>query len=194
MRVADEEKLETARVEPGVHPQLNGSRRRARAPDRSQGRQHLERRLRRALGVPVALVEEQERVSAELEQATAERVRLLEECREGRSSSRPLLPRHPRGPARGVLRHRREAGDVNEVECPVELRATAARDASATTGGSAEGRTRRARPRCRIGRCRWWSSRGLCADHGAAPSSISNPSRAMRGGSWSLRSSSATSS
>jgi hypothetical protein len=121
MGVADEEELEAAGVEAGMHPQLDGSRRRARTPDRPQRPPHLERRPRRTLGVPVALVEEQERVAAELEQAAAERVGPVEERRERRVHHvRHFLG--ARAPAaRELLRHRREARDVDEGESPVDL-------------------------------------------------------------------------
>jgi hypothetical protein len=68
VRVADEEELEAAAVEAGVHLQLNRARRRPRPPDRPQRPAHLESCPCRPRCVIIALVQQQQRVSPELEQ------------------------------------------------------------------------------------------------------------------------------
>ncbi len=60
-----------ARVEAGVHLQLDRAGGRLRAADRAERAAHLERRPCRPRCVIVAVVEQQQRVAAELEQAAA---------------------------------------------------------------------------------------------------------------------------
>ena len=121
MRLADEEELEAAGVEAGVHLQLDGAGRRPRPSDRAQRPAHLERRARRARCVVVALVEQQQRVAAELEQAAALRVGDGEQRREGRVHDLGDLLRAGSAEAGEPLGHRREARDVDERERSVDL-------------------------------------------------------------------------
>src|ERR1700758_2838876 len=99
-----------------MHPQLAGSGRWAWSPDPAQQRALLECRPSRARGVILTLIEQEQGVPAELEQAAAERVRLVEERREGGVHDvRDLFGAGPAA-ARQHLRHRSEARDVDERE------------------------------------------------------------------------------
>jgi hypothetical protein len=71
--------------------------------------------------VVVALVQEQQRVAAELEQAAALGVRDIEQRREGRIHHLCHLFGTGAADVRQPLRHRREAGDVDERERSLQL-------------------------------------------------------------------------
>ena len=147
--VADEEELEASGVESGVHLQLNRAGGRLRASDRAQRPTHLERRTRGSGGVVVALVEQQQGVAAELEQASALRVGDREERGEGRVHHLCDFFRARSAEAREPLGHGREPGDVDERERAFDLAPRSTRDRRVATRASAAGRTRRAR------RTRW---------------------------------------
>src|SRR5688500_11035714 len=84
MRLAHEKELKASGVEAGMHFQLNRAGGRLRSSDRSQRRPHLECRTRCSCGVIVTLVEQQQSVAAELEEATALRIGNGEQGGEGR--------------------------------------------------------------------------------------------------------------
>ena len=121
MRVADEEELEASGVEARVHLQLDGPGRGAGTSDRTKRAPHVECGPRGPLPVIVAVVQEEESIASELEQAAALLVRDLEECRERRIHHvRHFL--RARAPEAGrLLGHGREAGDVDERQRPFEL-------------------------------------------------------------------------
>ena len=121
MRFAYEEELESTCVEAGVHLQLNGTSRSPRPTDCSQRAAHVERGARRPGRVVLALVEQQQRVSAELEQPAASRVRHGEERGEGRVHHLGDLLRARFTPTGQALGHCREARDVDEREGSFDL-------------------------------------------------------------------------
>src|SRR6185436_1011569 len=74
MALADQEELKATGVQAGVHLQLNGSGRGPRASDRPERSPHFEGRSCRPGGVLLALVEQEKRVSPELEESASLRV------------------------------------------------------------------------------------------------------------------------
>ena len=121
MAFTDQEELKAAGVQAGVHLQLDGSGRRPRASDRAERPPHLEGGPCRPGSVLLALVEQQERVSPELEEAASLRVRDSEERREGRVHDLGHLFRARLAEAGESLGHRREAGDVDERDRSVDF-------------------------------------------------------------------------
>jgi hypothetical protein len=121
MRIADEEEVEIACVQPRVHLQLHCSRRGTWPPDRTQRSTHLECSPRGPRRVVFAVVEKEERVPSELEQTATLLVRDLEECRERRVHHLGHFLRAGPSQARQPLGHRGEAGDVDEREGSLEL-------------------------------------------------------------------------
>ena len=104
-----------------MHLELNRPGRRSRPADRPKRPAHLERRPSSPACVLLAVVEQQQRVAAELEEAAALRVGNAEERRErGIHHLGDLL-----GPcsaeARETLRHGGEARDVDECEGSLDL-------------------------------------------------------------------------
>ena len=104
-----------------MHLELNRPGRRSRPTDRPKRPPHLESRPSGPACVLLAVVEEQQRVAAELEEAATLRVGDAEERRErGVHHLGDLLgPRSSE--AREALRHRGEAGDVDECERALDL-------------------------------------------------------------------------
>ena len=121
MAFPDQEELKAAGVQAGVHLQLDGSGRCPRASDRAERSPHLEGSTCRPSSVLLALVEQQERVSPELEEPTSLRVRDSEERREGRVHDLGHLFRARLAEAGEPLGHRREAGDVDERDRSVDF-------------------------------------------------------------------------
>ena len=121
MRASDEEELEAAGVEAGVHLQRHRPRRCSRPADRAQSPAHFERSPSGARSVVVAVVQQQQRIASELEQSAAFGVRDIEQRREGRIHDVGHLLGTGAANVRQPLRHRREAGDVDERDCPVRL-------------------------------------------------------------------------
>ncbi len=121
MRLSDEEELEVAAVESRVHLQLNRSGRRPRTADRPERPAHLECGARGALSVTLSVVEQQQCVAAELEQATALRVGNAEKRGERRIHHLRDFLRSLSSQAREALRHRGEAGDVDEGDGSLDL-------------------------------------------------------------------------
>ena len=96
MRLPDEKELEAAAVEPRVHLQLDRSGRRSRPADRPERATHLESRASGPARVILSVVEQQQRVAAELEEAAPLRVGDAEERRErGVHHLRDLLRSRP---------------------------------------------------------------------------------------------------
>ena len=121
MAFPDQEELKAAGVQAGVHLQLDGSGRGPRASDRAERPPHLEGSTCRPGSVLLALVEQQERVSPELEEPASLRVRDSEERREGRVHDLGHLFRARLAEAGETLGHRREAGDVDERDRSVDF-------------------------------------------------------------------------
>ena len=121
MRGSDQEEVEAARVEAGVHSQLDGAHRGMRAADRTERASHLECRPCRPRCVTLIVVEEKERVTAELEQPAALGVRDVEQRLEGRVHHFGDLFRTCPALARKAFGHRGEAGDVDERQGSLEL-------------------------------------------------------------------------
>ena len=119
--LADEEELEGPAVQSGVHPELDRAGRRPRPSDRAKRPAHLERRPRRPRSMVVAVVQQQERVAAELQKPAALRVGDAEQSRERRVHHLGDLLRAGSPETGESLRHRREARDVDERERAVHL-------------------------------------------------------------------------
>ena len=124
-----------------------GAGRRPRASDRAERPAHLEGRTCCPGSVLLALVEQQERVSAELEEPASLRVRDSEERREGRVHDLGHLFGACLAEAGELLGHRREAGDVDERDRSVDFAPDRRPARLGATRGSAVGRTKRARLR-----------------------------------------------
>ena len=116
MVIADEEEMEAPAVDPRMHAQLHGPRRGARPSDRAENAPHAEARACGANRVAGAVVQEEQGVAAELEQAAAVGVRDVEEGRERRVHDVRDLFGARLAEVRELLRHRREAGDVDECD------------------------------------------------------------------------------
>ena len=116
-----EREEEAAGIEAGMHLQCHGPGGRLRAPDRAQRLPHLERCARRAPLVALVVEEDEQCVSAELEQAAAVVVRDPEQGVEGRVHHLGHLLGACLALGRELLGHRREAGDVDEGHRPVDL-------------------------------------------------------------------------
>ena len=121
MRLADDEEVEGAAVDPNVHLQRHGACARLRAAELAERLTHPEGRRRRPARVLLPVEEEQERVAAELDQSTAEVVGHIEQTGESRVHHLRHLLRSNPAESRQPLRHLREAGDVDEGHRPVEL-------------------------------------------------------------------------
>ena len=121
MRLPHEEELKASGVEAGVHLQLNRAGGRLRSSDRSQRRPHLERRTRCSRGVIVTLVEQQQGVAAELEQAAALCIGHREQSSEGRVHHLRDLFGAGSTEAGELLGHRGESRDVDERERALDL-------------------------------------------------------------------------
>ena len=121
MRLPDEEELKASGVEAGVHFQLNRAGGRLRSSDRSQRRPHLECRTRRSRGVIVTLVEQQQGVAAELEQATALCIGHGEQGGEGRVHHLRDFLGAGSTEAGKPLGHCGESRDVDERERALDL-------------------------------------------------------------------------
>ena len=121
MRLSDEEELEAAAVKSRVHLELDRPGRRSRPTDRAKRSPHLECRASGSACVLLAVVEQQQRVAAELEQAAALCVRDAEERGERRVHHLGDLLGARSAEAREALRHRGEARDVDECDGSLDL-------------------------------------------------------------------------
>jgi len=121
MRLPDEEDVEGAGVEPGVHPQLHRAGRRPGPTDCPERTLHLERCPRRPGGMSLTVEEQEQGVAAELEQAPTLRIGDAEErCKGGVHHLCDLL-RALAATAGEAIGHRGESRDVDEGDRALDL-------------------------------------------------------------------------
>ena len=120
VRRACEEEVERPRVDAHVHAQRDLARGCVERAELVERAPHAVRRVAGARGMCVALEEEQERIAAELHEAAAVRVRDGEQACERRAHHVGHLFGAARPERCEALRHRGEAGDVDEGERPLE--------------------------------------------------------------------------
>ncbi len=117
---ADEEEIEVAAVDPDVHPQLDGADRGVERSQRGERVAHPPGRGAGPSGMGLAGEEEEQRVAAELDEPAAELVGDREEAAEGRAHHVGHLFGAEAALRREPLRHRGEAGHVDERHRPVQ--------------------------------------------------------------------------